>query len=179
VAAHPRRKNKDAPRVGHPECWLGSDARWRRWWGVVAAGAGALAMLHSFLAFLLQGGEFGFLIVVQECCDFGVGVIADGFHLPASWGWGRGSSVGAGSAAAQGLHLLRAFGEQGFYLRLLVGGEVEAVGEHLQLAFRVAAAGAHLAGGRCCIVLGPDGGAGDGKNAGQQKSAFGEGITGY
>ena len=106
----------------------------RRGWRLVASGtAGAAAMLH---ALLLQGGELGFLIVIQERDNFGVRVFADGLHLLAR------RSVLAG---AECFHLAVPFLEQRFDLGLLIGCQGKVVRKLAEFAFGVGTAAAHLA----------------------------------
>jgi len=85
--------------------------RWRGW-GLIASGTTwTTTTLH---ALLLPGGELGFLVVIQERGDFGVGVFADGLHLLASR-WIR--------AGAEGFHFAAPFLQQGLDLGLLIGRE--------------------------------------------------------
>ena len=85
---------------------------------MIASGtAGAAStMLH---ALLLPGGEFGFLVVIEERGDFGVGVFADRFHLL----MGRWISAGA-----EGFHFAAPFLEKGFDLGLLIGCQGKGLG---------------------------------------------------
>ena len=79
------------------------------------AGAAA-AMLH---ALLLPGGEFGFLVVIEERGDFGVGIFADGFHLLVG---------GRVIAGAEGLHFAAPLLEEGLDLGLLIGCQGKGLG---------------------------------------------------
>lgn len=102
-----------------------------RWgWSVAIAG---LTLGHSGFAALDEPGELGFLRVVEQGRDFGVGFIADLFDLRAVGLSGFGSCIVAGlglELVVQSLYLRGLLLEQRFHPGLLIGCEAKLAGEH-------------------------------------------------
>jgi hypothetical protein len=99
---------------------------------------------------LLHGGISLFLIVAENGVDLGVGLVVDAPHLGAAIVLAKGLVLG------ERLHFLAASNEERFDLGLLIGGEVEIVGEALELAIGVhlarAAVGALFGRGRASVL---------------------------